>query len=325
MIGDSGVNEMKDTKLTLYPSVLDDHSRSFVHLQDQKRSNAKNSFGGDHRDKAHQEDGVGGEESDIDSLVAQDLNSLSMAERERILHDLHGVAETTTENPPQIARCLHTLDHELDRITNRSTSVAPAVDNGRPETSSDGDHATSLAAYNMAKQLSPEYVSNRSFRLMFLRADQFDGEQAAIRIANFFRAKLDLFGPTKLVKDITLDDLNEDDKAILNSGVLQASDEKDQAGRPLLCDFINYRRRSRGKSAHGSSKVSMVRWNGNTSITAGADSYNDVNHAHRGALPRPCLCKHVPDAVVASAPFFVTLYSHIYRLSFLPSFLFFIL
>ena len=87
MIGDSGVNEMKDTTLTLYPSVLDDNSRSFFHLQDQKRANAVNSFGSDRCDKAHQEDGVGGEENDIDSLVAQDLNSLSMAERERILLD----------------------------------------------------------------------------------------------------------------------------------------------------------------------------------------------------------------------------------------------
>ena len=271
MIGDSRVNEMKDTKLTLYPSVLDDHSRICFPLHDQKRVNAVNSVRSDHRHSAHQEDGVGGEENDIDSLVAQDLNSLSMAERERILHDLHGVAETTIEHATQIARCLHSLDVELQRLANRSTSVAPAVDNGRPKTSSDGGHAASIAAYKMAKQLSPEYVSNRMFRLMFLRADQFDGKQAAVHIVNFFRAKLDLFGPTKLVKDITLDDLNEDDKLILHSGVLQASDEKDQAGRPLLCDFINYRRRSDGSSVHGSSKASMVRCNGNTCINAGID------------------------------------------------------
>ena len=60
MIGDSRVNEMKDTKLTLYPSVLDDHSRICFPLHDQKRVNAVNSVRSDHRHSAHQEDGVGG-------------------------------------------------------------------------------------------------------------------------------------------------------------------------------------------------------------------------------------------------------------------------
>ena len=46
---------------------------------------------------------------------------------------------------------------------------------------------------------------------MFLRAERFDAPKAAIRLVNHFEGKLVLFGEDKLVKRITLDDLEEED------------------------------------------------------------------------------------------------------------------
>ena len=251
MSGSPGVSAVKDTKPTLLPSVLDDHSKGHMYISDDAPHCNRCKIDSDGRQEG---DNFVSEEvsNDIEALVVQDLNSLSMAERERILHDLHGVADTTNENPQYVARSLDMLNVELDKITNQSIP-----------SNAKGDSVcvkTSITAYQKAKQMSPTYVANKGFRLMFLRSDQFNAEQAAIHIANFFRAKLDLFGPTKLVKEITLGDLSENDRMILQSGLLQASDEKDQAGRPLICDFINYRFPCDGKSTKVfSSKVGMVR------------------------------------------------------------------
>ena len=68
---------------------------------------------------------------------------------------------------------------------------------------------------------------------MFLRADHFNAQQAAERMAKYFTNKLSLFGEDKLVKKITLDDLNEQDKKVLFSDGNIVLPHKDRAGRPI--------------------------------------------------------------------------------------------
>ena len=69
---------------------------------------------------------------------------------------------------------------------------------------------------------------------MFLRADAFDVKHAAARIASFFQAKLELFGPEKLSKEIGINDLNQDDIECLESGYCQVLPGRDRAGRVIL-------------------------------------------------------------------------------------------
>jgi hypothetical protein len=75
--------------------------------------------------------------------------------------------------------------------------------------------------YEIAETLDSSYVSDPDFRLMFLRANDLQPEPAARQMIKFFDVKLKLFGKDKLIKDITLNDLDDDDKATLRNGSLQ--------------------------------------------------------------------------------------------------------
>ena len=65
-------------------------------------------------------------------------------------------------------------------------------------------------AYDAAYAMDSSYVTNTAFLKLFLGAVDYDVKNAATRIVCHFECKLDIFGPTKLVKDITQDDLDED-------------------------------------------------------------------------------------------------------------------
>ena len=64
--------------------------------------------------------------------------------------------------------------------------------------------------YDAPYAMDSSYVTNTAFLKLFLGAVDYDVKNAATRIVCHFECKLDIFGPTKLVKDITQDDLDED-------------------------------------------------------------------------------------------------------------------
>jgi hypothetical protein len=126
------------------------------------------------------------ESSHVDSLIAQQMSKLSMYEREQAYFDIHGITNITEETPEMIQTCMDKLDEEITRLQE-------------------------TAAYEQALSRNPMYVQEYAFRLKFLRADRFDAKKAALRLARHFEAKLELFGPSKLVQDITQSDLQEGD------------------------------------------------------------------------------------------------------------------
>jgi hypothetical protein len=161
-------------------------------------------------------------DANIDMLVAEELNTLSLKEREKVLHDIHGVADPIDEVPELVERSLVELDNYLN-VERRQWNTA---------------------AYNLAESRSPEYVKSRKIRLMFLRASRFDSSQAAGTMLQFFEKKLELFGPSKLCKDITLDDLSSADIECMENGHLQFLPARDRAGRCVLVvalPFLTYR------------------------------------------------------------------------------------
>jgi hypothetical protein len=141
------------------------------------------------------------ESSHIDSLIAQQMSKLSMDEREKAYFDVHGITNITEETPEMIQTCMDALDEEITRLQEK-------------------------AAYDQALSKNPMYVQEYAFRLKFLRADRFDAKKAALRLARHFEAKLDLFGTSKLVQDITQHDLQEGDMDALTDivGHLPARD-----------------------------------------------------------------------------------------------------
>lgn len=146
---------------------------------------------------------------DGDAVFAAELNKLSIKERDSALHDVHGVSDVIREDPYFVRKCFQDLQLEILKIREK-------------------------AAYDLALQKDESYVNDERLRLMFLRAESFDPTTAATRMVSFFEAKLDLFGPESIARDIRMSDLDEDDKRCLESGYVQLLSGRDRAGRAIF-------------------------------------------------------------------------------------------
>jgi hypothetical protein len=143
--------------------------------------------------------------------LTRELNQLPMPSREQVGQDLYGIS--SEGDIPITTELLQRLENEIQKLD---------------------DSSNSRHAYDRACGLSTEYVHNVTFRTMFLRATEGDCKKAAKRLVRHFSTKNRLFGENKLVKDITLDDLDEYDMEALESGGFQVLAEKDLAGRSVL-------------------------------------------------------------------------------------------
>ena len=96
-----------------------------------------------------------------------------------------------------------------------------------------------LARYPVSKRrsfdracfLRPSLEMDKKLYLLFLRAERFDEVAAARKLCLHFDHKMALFGEAKLPKAITLDDLDEDDMAVFQTGSYVILPKKDRAGR----------------------------------------------------------------------------------------------
>ena len=148
-----------------------------------------------------------------DGLLANDLAGLSTEEQERISKEVEGTVSSTLmeETPELVLNGLESLEEELGKISGPSRS-----------------------AFDQAMSLNADYVQGKPFRLLFLRADEYDSSKAARRMMKHFQNKLELFGEEKLTKTITYDDLNKEDKAALHCGSFQFLEEPDVKGRTVV-------------------------------------------------------------------------------------------
>ena len=93
-------------------------------------------------------------------------------------------------------------------------------------------------AYARALFLKPSLQNDTDFQLMFLRADRFDVPAADRRMCLCFEEKLRLFGDEKLVRNLTLADLSDEDVTSLFNGAGHLMPHKDRSGR--LVFFVDY-------------------------------------------------------------------------------------
>jgi hypothetical protein len=149
---------------------------------------------------------------DVDFLIAKELNQMSFKERELVYEELHGVDKIIEETPEFLEQHLEVMELELCNIPRKP-------------------------AYDEALRISGSYVTDRKFRLMFLRSEYFDAQKAAIRLVKYLQGKVEYFGPGVLVRPLYLTDLDENDQKTLRSGYLQILPARDRAGRVVLGNF----------------------------------------------------------------------------------------
>ena len=101
-------------------------------------------------------------------LLSSKLNKMSLEERSHGLHELHGVADLKEETPEM-------MNSKLKEVNDALANTASL----RIEEDS--------SAYYKALGLSPQYVEK--LKLQCLRADAYNGREAAIRLIRFFDHK----------------------------------------------------------------------------------------------------------------------------------------
>ena len=147
---------------------------------------------------------------EIESMLAKEMSEMNLDEREKINEEIHCLPDEFDESDPQVVQeHLESLERELKRNKDKPS-------------------------YRLAVLMNESYVTNPEFRLQFLRADRFNASAAAKRMARFFEKKLEIFGQDRLVRDITQEDLSEEDLDVLRCGRYTVLPKPDRAGRPVL-------------------------------------------------------------------------------------------
>ena len=152
---------------------------------------------------------------EIDDMLSHAMKALTFEKQREQLEIIHGVGKKVTEEETFIEESFQQLESHLAKIKSRSM-------------------------YEIAEQMDPVYVRARACRLMFLRGNRYDIKDTAENMLRFFEMKHQLFGVRKLVKDITLEDLDEDDIAAMKGGFFQLAG-KDSAGRVIVATFPGLR------------------------------------------------------------------------------------
>mmetsp|Transcript_60362 Transcript_60362/g.90998 ORF Transcript_60362/g.90998 Transcript_60362/m.90998 type:complete len:472 (+) Transcript_60362:71-1486(+) len=144
--------------------------------------------------------------------IGAKLNELSLEERSKLEFELHGVADVEEEDPALLAARVEEMDQELsDRVF------------------FSGDDTS---AYEAALVMSKEYVDD--FKILFLRAEAYNGREAAARMIRFFDRKRHLFGEETLTRDIRLSDFEDEEMEALRQGVFMMLPQRDRSGRSIV-------------------------------------------------------------------------------------------
>jgi hypothetical protein len=184
--------------------------------------------------------------------LAEQLNSLSLKERQQVLEEIHGVLSAVEETPQLVQEAISQMRKELYHRRQAFLEQQQRKYHNHNENQSENEVANSdlcaecyIRALQMEeemtnKQPSPidghRYLSlnDKYFLLKFLRAERFDAVKAAARFLNFLVEKEKLFGTEKLLKIIQISDLDDLTKIGLKSGYFQILPGRDVAGRAII-------------------------------------------------------------------------------------------
>jgi len=148
-----------------------------------------------------------------EEFLASEMNKLSVQERSEALDDVHCVGEELKETNEMIEESLMKFEEDIQQAND--------------------------PIYEMACQQNRAYVENRAFRLKFLRANLHNIGRSVRQMLTFLKCKGMYFGDDKLACDITLEDLNEEDKNLMVSGLFHIQESRDPRGRVIVWVFNN--------------------------------------------------------------------------------------
>ena len=157
-----------------------------------------------------------GDPSSAQSLLAQELNDLSVQERDLINDEIHGVRlSSLNETPKLLSDSLANLTAELDSLPPSKTKQA----------------------YEESLQFPKSYIHTDDFRLIFLRYEFFDAHKAAVRIVRYLDLIHWAFGPKVMERTMCLADFDKKSREYLREGYQQVLPGMDRSGRRVGGNF----------------------------------------------------------------------------------------
>lgn len=150
------------------------------------------------------------EMKDTEAFLASEMNALSFQERNKAQEDVHCVGQELEEDDATVATKLQEFQVEVEIQKPKSP------------------------VYQFAERTNAQFVSNRTFRLKFLRANLYDVRKSVNQMMKFLQLKEQYFGRDKLCREIELSDLTDEDRAYMRKGAFHIPDQRDSFGRAIV-------------------------------------------------------------------------------------------
>jgi len=150
--------------------------------------------------------------SHVDALLAQELNQLSLLDRERAVEEIHGIHSLSDAEA--------VVQHEREALVQMQLEIGKIP--FKP-------------VYDEALRMRSQYIHDPNFLLKFLRAEDLDARKAAIRMMKFLtHSARDLYGPRILMRPIRYMDLTPSAIALMREGNVTLLPSRDSSGRMVV-------------------------------------------------------------------------------------------
>ena len=183
-------------------------------------------------------------DKETDTLLVQELEKMSLQEREQVLYEIHGVDDKMKETTELVQKSLRELNQMLDEESSKINAANHAVASHPTPDESTENPLQYVLRYQTTKT---RYVRSGPFLLMFLRSERYDPTLAFTRLKLFLRFKASLFGLESLQREhVTFDDMikdgeDSDTMKTLLCGYTQVLKQRDRAGRAIWFSLTHLR------------------------------------------------------------------------------------
>ncbi len=184
---------------------------------------------------------------EIDRLLVDELNQLSVNDRDRVMEEVHGVFDFNTGTGDRaLQEALDEMQNELDRHYYSNGAHACAQGSitigsdkelrlGFPSSGSSRLNVCDASAYCEARSSNSSFVSDVKLLRGLLVAENFNPKQAAHRLILYLQRMKELYGTSDvLFRPIFIDDLHVRAREQLVMGSYQILPDRDSSGRRIF-------------------------------------------------------------------------------------------